>query len=143
MVKFSTKDDPGYKKILNSIEVLLEGLDEDLPTPSKQGVLKSPTHYKNLTTVIVKSEIGHRWTRRGKSYSPRLLVKLSVVISRPNLFTSSLHFMSPISLNDKLYIPASTRCLTVPLPLQPRSSSSWLGWVGRARHNLPLNIADA
>jgi hypothetical protein len=29
MVKFSTKDDPGYKKVLNSIEMLLEGLGED------------------------------------------------------------------------------------------------------------------
>ena len=28
MVKFSTKDDPGYKKVLNSIETLLEGLGE-------------------------------------------------------------------------------------------------------------------
>jgi len=27
MVKFSSKDDPGYKKVLNSIEMLLEGLD--------------------------------------------------------------------------------------------------------------------
>ena len=28
MVKFSTKDDAGYKKVLNSIEMLLEGLEE-------------------------------------------------------------------------------------------------------------------
>jgi len=33
MVKFSTKDDPGYKKVINSIETLLEGLGEDSPTP--------------------------------------------------------------------------------------------------------------
>jgi len=39
MAKFSTKDDPGYKKVLNSIETLLEGLGEASPTPSKQGVL--------------------------------------------------------------------------------------------------------
>jgi len=38
MVKFSTKDDPGYKKVLNSIETLLEGLGEDSPTPNKPGV---------------------------------------------------------------------------------------------------------
>ena len=38
MVKFSTKDDPGYKKVLNSIETLLEGLGEDSPTPNKQSV---------------------------------------------------------------------------------------------------------
>ena len=29
MVKFSSKDDPGYKKVLNSIEMLLEGLGDD------------------------------------------------------------------------------------------------------------------
>jgi len=38
MVKFSTRDDPGYKKVLNSIETLLEGLGGDPPTP--KGVLK-------------------------------------------------------------------------------------------------------
>ena len=38
MVKFSTKDDPGYKKVLNSIETLLEGLGDDSLTPKKQGV---------------------------------------------------------------------------------------------------------
>jgi len=36
MVKFSSMDDPGYKKVLYSIEMLLEG-PEDLPS-SKQGV---------------------------------------------------------------------------------------------------------
>jgi len=35
MVKFSTRDDPGYKKVLYSIEMLLEQLGED---PSKQSV---------------------------------------------------------------------------------------------------------
>ena len=35
MVKFSSKDDPGYKKVLYSIEMLLEGLGED---SLKQGV---------------------------------------------------------------------------------------------------------
>ena len=35
MVKFSTRDDPGYKKVLYSIEMLLEELGED---SSKQGV---------------------------------------------------------------------------------------------------------
>jgi len=39
MVKFSSKDDAGYKKVLNSIEMLLEGLGEDSPTSSKQSVL--------------------------------------------------------------------------------------------------------
>jgi len=29
MVKFSTRDDPGYKKVLYSIEMLLEGFEED------------------------------------------------------------------------------------------------------------------
>ena len=38
MVKFSTRNDPGYKKVLNAIEMLLEGLDEDSLTRSKQGV---------------------------------------------------------------------------------------------------------
>ena len=38
MVKFSTKDDPGYKKVLNSIEMLLEGLADESPIPKKQGV---------------------------------------------------------------------------------------------------------
>jgi len=40
MVKFSTKDDPGYKKVLNSIETLLEGLADDSLTPKKQGVYR-------------------------------------------------------------------------------------------------------
>jgi len=35
MVKFSTRDDPGYKKVLYSIEMLLEQLGED---SSKQSV---------------------------------------------------------------------------------------------------------
>jgi len=38
MVKFSTKDDPGYKKVLNSIEMLLEGLADESLIPKKQGV---------------------------------------------------------------------------------------------------------
>jgi hypothetical protein len=38
MVKFSRTDDPGYKKVLNSIEMLLEGVGEDSPAPSKQSV---------------------------------------------------------------------------------------------------------
>ena len=38
MVKFSTKDDSGYKKVLNSIEVLLEQLGEDSVNPSKRSV---------------------------------------------------------------------------------------------------------
>ena len=33
MVKFSTKDDSRYKKVLNSVETLLEGLGRDSPTP--------------------------------------------------------------------------------------------------------------
>ena len=40
-ISMTTKDDPGYKKVLNSIEMLLEGLDEDSVTTSKQGVLNS------------------------------------------------------------------------------------------------------
>jgi len=39
MVKFSTKDDSGYKKVLNSIEMLLERLGEDPLTPSKRSML--------------------------------------------------------------------------------------------------------
>jgi len=38
MVKFSTKDDPGYKKVLYSIEMLLEGLEEESLTATKQRV---------------------------------------------------------------------------------------------------------
>jgi len=45
MAKFSTKDDSGYKKVLNSIETLLEGLAE---TPSKRGVLNF-VHYLRIT----------------------------------------------------------------------------------------------
>jgi len=41
MVKFSTKDDPGYKKVLYSIEMMLEGLRKDSVITSKQGVLNS------------------------------------------------------------------------------------------------------
>jgi len=37
MVKFSTRDDPGYKKVLYSIEMLLEELGDSLTGP-KQGV---------------------------------------------------------------------------------------------------------
>jgi len=40
MVKFSTKEDPGYKKVLNSIETLLEGLVDDSLTPKNQGVYR-------------------------------------------------------------------------------------------------------
>ena len=38
MVKFSRKDDSGYKKVLNSIEMLLERLGEDSVNPSKRSV---------------------------------------------------------------------------------------------------------
>ena len=38
MVEFSAKNDPGYKKVLNSIETLLEGLGEDSRTPNKESV---------------------------------------------------------------------------------------------------------
>ena len=38
MVKFSTKDDPGYMKVLYSIETLLEELGEDSLTAPKQSV---------------------------------------------------------------------------------------------------------
>jgi len=38
MVKFSTKDDPGYKKVLYSIEMLLDELEEDSLTATKQSV---------------------------------------------------------------------------------------------------------
>ena len=48
MVKFSTKDDPGYKKVLNSIETLLEGLGEGSSTSAKQGVLNF-MHYLHIT----------------------------------------------------------------------------------------------
>jgi len=48
MVKFSTKDDAGYKKVINSIEMLLERLGEDSQIPSKQGVLKF-WHYLHIT----------------------------------------------------------------------------------------------
>ena len=37
MVKFSTRDDPGYKKVLYSIEILLEELGKEAPIPTKQG----------------------------------------------------------------------------------------------------------
>ena len=45
MVKFSTKDDPGYKKVLYSIEMLLEGLEEN--SLSKQSEWKF-MHYLHL-----------------------------------------------------------------------------------------------
>jgi len=38
MVKFSTRDDPGYEKVLYSIEMLLEELGEDSLTAPKQSV---------------------------------------------------------------------------------------------------------
>ena len=38
MVKFSTKDDLGYEKIVYSIEMLLEELGEDSLTAHKQSV---------------------------------------------------------------------------------------------------------
>ena len=38
MVKFSTRDDSGYKKVLYAIEMLLEGLGEDSLRPSKRSV---------------------------------------------------------------------------------------------------------
>src|SRR5258708_18113398 len=48
MVKFSRKEDSGYKKVLNSIEMLLERLGEDSVNPSKRSVWILPTHYKIL-----------------------------------------------------------------------------------------------
>ena len=38
MVKFSTKDDSGYKKVLYALEMLLEGLGDDSLRPSKRSV---------------------------------------------------------------------------------------------------------
>ena len=48
MVKFSTRDDPGYKKVLNAIEILLEGLGEDSLTQSRKSVLKI-LHYSRIS----------------------------------------------------------------------------------------------
>jgi len=50
MVKFSTKNNSGYKKVLNSIEMLLERLGEDSVTPSKPSVYfrTLPTYYMIL-----------------------------------------------------------------------------------------------
>src|SRR5258708_10949642 len=48
MVKFSRKEDSGYKKVLNSIEMLLERLGEDSVNPSKRSVWILPTRYKIL-----------------------------------------------------------------------------------------------
>jgi len=70
MVKFSTKDDSGYKKVLNSIEMLLERLGEDLLTPSKRSVLKFlvfSTHIKILIIPLKGKTFYNippfRWTR--------------------------------------------------------------------------------
>ena len=80
MVKFSTRNDAGYKKVLNSIETLLEELGEELPTRFKQGVCKLvPNGLQNLdhfSAVNANSDIGRRCTQRSKSYSPPLLARI-------------------------------------------------------------------
>ena len=38
MSKFSTIADPGYKKVLYAIEMLLEGPTEDEPTPANESM---------------------------------------------------------------------------------------------------------
>ena len=38
MVKFATRSDTGYKKVLYAIEMLLEGLDDDQPASTNQSV---------------------------------------------------------------------------------------------------------
>ena len=45
MVKFSTRDDPGYKKVLYSIEMLLEQLGDG---SLKQSMWKFVLHYNIL-----------------------------------------------------------------------------------------------
>ena len=72
MVKFSRKDDPGYKKVLNSIEMLLEGLGEDSQTP-KPSVYKLLHSLRIKNLIIPNSGLGHQWTPRGKSYSSHSL----------------------------------------------------------------------
>ena len=72
MVKFSMKDDPGYKKVLHSIEMLLEELDEDSGTP-KPSVYKLLHSLRIKNLIIPNSGLGHQWTPRGKSYSTHSL----------------------------------------------------------------------
>jgi hypothetical protein len=38
MVKFTARSDTGYKKVLNAIEILLEGLDDVQPGATDQSV---------------------------------------------------------------------------------------------------------
>ena len=38
MSKFATRADPGYKKVLYTIEMLLEGPTEDVPAPANQSM---------------------------------------------------------------------------------------------------------
>jgi len=61
MVKFSTKDDPGYRKVLYSIEMMLEEPSEGSLTATKQSRWKT-MHYLRITDSDAKSEIGHRCT---------------------------------------------------------------------------------
>lgn len=38
MVKFSSRADPGYKQVLYAIEMLLEGLAKNEPTPANESM---------------------------------------------------------------------------------------------------------
>ena len=104
ITKFSTKDDPVYEKVLNSIEMLLEGLSEDSLITSKQGVLNSCiTHgLRNFNHGTVKSDAVVR--QDVSPASPLRWLKFSMVVSRLKPSTSSLHFESFISSDEELYI---------------------------------------
>jgi hypothetical protein len=68
MAKFSTRNDSGYKKVLNAIETLLEGPVERELVPVKPSTYKlcvilicliSQPSFKGGTRDIVPKEVGH------------------------------------------------------------------------------------
>src|SRR5260221_4309613 len=113
MVKFSTKDDPGYKRVLNSIETLLDSArTHQLQTNKVCNIRALPTHCKVLIISKVKpDEVGREEV---SLTTPLRWLKCSVVVSRPKRSTISLHLVSLILSDEKPYMLASKCCLTVP-----------------------------
>jgi hypothetical protein len=57
MTKFSSKNDPGYKKVLHAIETLLEKLSEGERAPANQSMLNNSFITSLLTALHCKRDI--------------------------------------------------------------------------------------
>ena len=90
MVKFSTKDGPGYKKVLNSIETLLEGLCDDLPKQSACRFVQHPLQKLNYPRKVKSESVGLEevaWSNSQRLYlSHNLLHPATQIVRRETLF---------------------------------------------------------